>query len=252
MQQICLRTCVMILAAVLAHAAPAVCADAADHPLQTRPISDFLEKQGQHLTKGIVPEFMSFTAYYTQDGTNRAVSIDYAGLGARVMRKKTAGAVSLPTKMDGLIYERPLPDGRAEVTIQLHTRNALTFVIEEPEADYDAMGQPIFGYRPQDIVKDYEADGHLDVTLSVGSCFFHIVLKNTQVGAALPDLVVFLGVGSPLPGQKLVSLTMFADAHGTIHDDGEGHAGSVQVMQATDLDFSFPVEEIFVRALADG
>ena len=35
MQQICLRTCVMILAAVLAHAAPAVCADAADHPLQT-------------------------------------------------------------------------------------------------------------------------------------------------------------------------------------------------------------------------
>ena len=66
MQQICLRTCVMILAAVLAHAAPAVCADAADHPLQTRPISDFLEKQGQHLTKGIVPEFMSFTAYYNR------------------------------------------------------------------------------------------------------------------------------------------------------------------------------------------
>ncbi len=98
---------------------------------------------------GIVPEFMSFTAYFNmQEGTNRAISIDYAGLGARVIRKKTAGAVSLHTKTDGLIYERPLPDGRAEVTIQLHTRNALTFVIEEPAADYDALGHPIFGYRP--------------------------------------------------------------------------------------------------------
>ena len=45
---------------------------------------------------------------------------------------------------------------------------------------------------------------------------------------------------------------MFADAHGTVRDDGDGQAGSVQVMQATDLDFSFPVEEIFVRVLADG
>lgn len=253
MQQVFLRTCVMILAAVLAHAAPAVCTDAEQQPLKTRPIADFLEQQGQHLTKGIVPEFMSFGAYYNpQDGTHRAVSIDYAGLGARVIRKKTHGAVSLATKMDGLVYERPLPDGRAEVTIQLHTSKALTFVIKQPEADYDDLGQPIFGYRPQDLVEDYEADGHLDVRPSVGSSFFHIVLKNTAVGAALPDLVVFLGLGSPLPGQELVSLTMFADAHGTVRDDGNGQAGAVQVMQATDLDFSFPIEEIFVRALADG
>jgi hypothetical protein len=110
----------MIFVAILAHAALAVCADAEDSPVQTRPISDFLEKQGQHLTKGIVPEFLSLTAYYNpQTVTNRAVSIDYAGLGARAIRKKTNGAVSLQTKMDGLIYERQLPgpDERAEVTI---------------------------------------------------------------------------------------------------------------------------------------
>jgi hypothetical protein len=148
--------------------------------------------------------------------------------------------------MDGLIYERPLPDGRAEVTIQLHTRQALLFVIEPPAADYDEKGQPLFGYRPHDIVHDYKADGHLDVTPSLGSCFFHFVLKNTAVGAALPDLVVFLGLGDLQEGQELVSLTMFADAHGTIHEDGEEQAGSVQVMQATGLDFSFPIEEIFV------
>jgi hypothetical protein len=127
----------------------------------------------------------------------------------------------------------------------------LTFVIEQPEADYDDQGQPIFGYRPQDIVEDYKADGHLDVTPSLGSCFLHIVLKNTAVSAPLPDLVAFLGLGSLEEGQELVSLTMFADAHGTIHANGESHAGSVQVMQATGLDFSFPIEEIFVRPLAD-
>jgi hypothetical protein len=149
--------------------------------------------------------------------------------------------------MDGFIYERPRPDGRAEVTIQLHTRQALIFVIEPPAADYDAVGHPLFGYRPHDIVEDYKADGHLDVTPALGSCFFHIVLKNTKVGATLPDLVVFLGLGELLPGQELVSLTMFADAHGTVHDDGEEQAGSVQVMQATGLDFTFPIEEIFVR-----
>jgi hypothetical protein len=39
-------------------------------------------------------------------------------------------------------------------------------------------------------------------------------LINPAVGAALPDLVVFLGLGSPLPGQELVSIAMFADANG--------------------------------------
>jgi hypothetical protein len=226
-------------------------ADASDDhpPALTRPIADFLEKQGQHLTKGIVPEFISFTAYFNPtNGTNRAVSIDYAGLGAKVIKQKTHGAVNLRTKMEGIVYERPLPDGRAEVTIRLHTRHALSFAITEPAADYDALGQPIFGYRPHDIVADFQADGQLDVTPSVGNSFLHVVLLNPAVGADLPDLVVFLGLASPLPGQELVSISMFADAHGTVHDDQGDQPGALQVMMASDLDFSFPVEEILIRA----
>jgi hypothetical protein len=45
MQQVYLRTCVMILAAVLAHAAPIVYADAEDHPFQIRLLADVVGEQ---------------------------------------------------------------------------------------------------------------------------------------------------------------------------------------------------------------
>ena len=256
MRQVCFRTVVLVLASMFANAASPAFAEHTDaaerRPALTRPIADFLEQQGQHLTMGLVPEFLSLTAYFNPaTGTNRAASIDYAGLGAAVITQETQHAVALGTTMDGIVYERPLPDGRAEVTVQLHTRNALSFAITEPDADFDAKGQPIFGYRPQEIVEDFQADGTLDVTPSVGSCFLHVVLMNPEVGAALPDLVVFLGLGDILPGQELVSIAMFADANGTVRDKKDGQPGSLQVLQASDLDLSFPVEEIIIRAIKD-
>jgi hypothetical protein len=256
MRQVSFRVFVMVLASVLAHAAlPAFAqdpADAARRQALTRPIADFLKQQGQHLTTGLVPKFLSFTAYFNPaTETNRAASIDYAGLGAAVIMQQTRGAVALRTQMDGIVYEWPRPDGRAAATVQLYTRNALSFAITEPDADFDAKGQPIFGYRPQDIIQDFQADGKLDITPSVGTCFLHVVLINSAVGGDLPDLVVFLGLGSPLPGQELVSIAMFADANGTVRDDADGQVGSLQVLQASDLDFSFPVEEIIIRAIND-
>lgn len=255
MRQGYVRTCIMVLAWGLATAAAPALAQpttAAPPPALTRPIADFVKQQGQHLTKGLVPEFLSFTAYFDPaTGANRAVSIDYAGLGAAVIKQQTQGKVTLGTKMDGLIYERPLPDGRAEVTVQLQTRHALSFAITEPEADFDDLGQPLFGYRPQDLIEDVQADGQLDVTPSVGTSFLHVVLINPALGAPLPDLVVFLGLGDILPGQELVSIALFADAHGTVRDDQDAQPGALQVLQASDLDFSFPVEEIRIQAFAD-
>ena len=259
MRQVCFRTVVLVLASMLANTASPAFAqhiDAAQRqPALTRPIADFLEQQGQHLTKGLVPEFVAFTAYFNPEtGTNRAASIDYAGLDAKVIKEKTRGAVALGTTDGRDRLRAAAPDGRAEVTVQLHTRNALSFAITGPDADFDAKGQPIFGYRPQDIVEDFQADGKLDVTPSVGTCFLHVVLINPAVGAALPDLIVFRGLpGIPpaLPGQELVSIAMFADANGTVRDANDGQAGSLQVLQASDLDFKFPVEEIIIRALDD-
>ena len=78
MRQVCFRAVVMVLASVLAHAASPAFAHANDdedrQPALTRPIADFLEKQGQHLTKGIVPEFLSFTAYF--DGRDESGGLD--------------------------------------------------------------------------------------------------------------------------------------------------------------------------------
>src|SRR5262245_20812041 len=179
MHQVSFRTSVLLLATMLASAAsPAIAQEpnaGARRPTLTRPITDFLKQQGQHLIKGLVPEFLSFTANANPDtGTNDAASIDYAGLGAAVIKQKTQGTVDLRTQMDGVVYERPRPDGRADVTIQLHTRNALSFAITEPDADFDDKGRPNFGYRPQDIVEDFKADGKLDITPSIGSSFLHI------------------------------------------------------------------------------
>jgi hypothetical protein len=256
MRQVCFRVFIMVLASGLAHAASPAGAqetdDAARRPALTRPIADFLKKQGQYLTMGLVPEFLSFTASFNPaTGTHRAASIDYAGLGAAVMKKKTRGAVDLRMQMDGIVHERPLPDGRAEVTVQLQTRHALSVAITEPDADFDTQGQPLFGYRPHDIIEDFQADGQLEVTPSVGDCFLHVVSMNPAVGAALPDLVEFLGVAPPLPGQEIVSIAMFADAHGTVRDATDGQLGSLQLLQASGLDFSFPVEEIIIRPIDD-
>ena len=52
--------------------------------------------------------------------------MDYAG-GANDYLKKH-GYSSLNTKTDGSVTQRPLPDGRVEVTVVLHTQNALTFI----------------------------------------------------------------------------------------------------------------------------
>lgn len=45
------------------------------------------------------------------------------------------------------MVERPLADGRAEVTVILHTKNALTWVVD---GDDFANGELLFGHRVPD------------------------------------------------------------------------------------------------------
>ncbi len=87
-----------------------------------RPISDFVSMQGTFCFPDgsggciiFVPPVANFIGE-SAPATNRCASVDYAGL--------TNAVVPLGTKTDGTIIERPLADGRAEVTVVLHTTNA--------------------------------------------------------------------------------------------------------------------------------
>ena len=164
--------------------------------------------------------------------------VDYAGLA-------NAYLGSVP-QISGTVTERPLPDGTAEVTVQLHTKNANAWVIEL-DLDGDVLAQiagkpTLFGHRPADVLAGAAqalADTHL-----------HVVFINTVPGAPLPDLlqinntpaVKFLsfkangqgpltaefGVAEGTPGRCTITQTGLFMTH------GQGRA----------LEDSFPAENI--------
>src|SRR5436309_1764433 len=91
--------------------------------LSARPIADFVSAQGT--TAAFVPPSADYLGW-TDRAHNRAISVDYAGLANNYL---TAHGAPLGTTTDGTINERGLSGGRAEVTVQLHTTNALTYVL---------------------------------------------------------------------------------------------------------------------------
>src|SRR5436309_2652919 len=93
-----------------------------------RPISDFLKAQGKCSPSTIpacpvfVPPVANFVGWFTQfslTAPNRCASVDYAGLANAWL--KSQGHPSLGTETQGTIIERTLLDGKAEVTVLLHT-----------------------------------------------------------------------------------------------------------------------------------
>jgi hypothetical protein len=62
------------------------------------------------------------------------VSVDYAGLVNAYIEEASGGTKSLGIMTtEGTITERKLPYGRAEVTVLLRTKNALTYVVRPTE-----------------------------------------------------------------------------------------------------------------------
>jgi hypothetical protein len=102
--------------------------------------------------------------------------------------------ISLGTTVSGSVTERPLADGRAEVTVNLHTNNALawatTLDLSLP-LDPQFNSNPLtFGSRAQDV-----ATG---ATPALGDSHLRVVFKNTAPGAPLPDLIcINAGPGCP-------------------------------------------------------
>lgn len=217
-----------------------------------RPLSDFLSAQGStNIFVPPVPDFIGWLSAFASPPV-RFAAVDYAGLAAKYVQDN--GGPALGTQLSGSVNERRLPDGRAEVIVNLDFTNALTWAfVFDPAGPIDqvATAPLIFGYRAQDLV----TNPGLTPGLSAG----HLQAKfnNTAPGAPLPDLVSFI-LGSTAPGQELLSISFRSDGLGPLRTSfgvPDGTAGICVVTQ-TGLFMTpfkgavgdgFPAERVEVR-----
>jgi hypothetical protein len=211
-------------------------------PTTIRPIEDFVDAQGTFCIGVppdcflIVPPIQNFLGM-SDGSTGWGASVDYAGLANEWIEDETGGAVSFGTETSGTVIELMLPDGRAEVRVQLHTNNALTWVVDDA-GDF-AGSNLLFGQRAPEVLAGAEP--------AFGDSFMSLVFINTAPGAPLPDfiqLVIF-----PEEGQELRFLKFNAKANGPLRDNfgvPDGTPGKATVIE-TGL-FMTP----FMGAVADG
>lgn len=203
----------------------ASCSDQANQPLQStaptvstlaktvqRPVSDFVSKQG--ITYYFVPPAADFMGWYsTGDDRTLLASVDYAGVSDRYLN----GA--LGTTFSGTVTENPMPDGRAEIKVNLHTRSTLMYILEA--VNYDFATDPLlFGNRTDDVENGAKP--------ALGDAHFEVIFINTAPGAPLPDYMwalwgyylptlPILPPGYPWPGFEPVSVRINATAEGPLH-----------------------------------
>ncbi len=182
-----------------------------------RPLADFLDAQGKYA--GVfspTPDLPDYAIGWVPATTSPPARIpplygaviDYAGLADEWIVSK--GGPSLGTIVDGRVSERPLNDGRAEVSVILHTMNALSWAVflADPTIGF-AFNPLLFGALAPDVVSGAEP--------ALGEAHLLLVFKNTAPGAPLPDILDLFGiVGVPEPGQEWVSVGFDASATGPL------------------------------------
>lgn len=191
-------------------------------PTHTRPIEDFLEAQGAFALNNLPPEDLPklLASGWTDRKTVRFASVDCWGLANKWIEKQSD--ISLGTEIEGTIHERPLPDGRAEVTVLLHTRNALVWVAELAP-DIPPWGELLFGHFPEEILAG--------AAPALGESLFKWVFINEAPGAPLPDLLAEVLVG---PTVETLMISIEAQADGPLSEASgvpEGTPGRAQITQ---------------------
>jgi hypothetical protein len=200
---------------------------AAVGPAVQRPISDFVSAQSTFVSAPgapvtyCLPNGGGCAVGFFSPSQNRATLVDYAGLADAWIRRASGGSVSLGTRFSGSVTERPLADGRAEVSVVLLTDNALTWVVDGLDL---ADGTLLFGNRPADVLGG--------ATAALGSA--HLLLKfiNSAPGAPLPNIpqLAFF----PEPGQEVLQVGFRANIPGPLRAAfgvPEGTPGRMTVTQ---------------------
>jgi len=149
----------------------------------TRPLSDFLNAQG---TLNDPPQFFPPVKDYVGwvDGNFITFAlVDYAGLANEYIKAETGH--SLGTKAMGTVLQCELADGRAEITVVLHTTNALGFaqsIADLAANNFDFLNTPtIFGAKAQDVVNGAAA--------ATGPVTLVTTFSISAPGAPLPDFL---------------------------------------------------------------
>ena len=219
-----------------------------------RPIEEFIDAQGTYCVDDgaggcflFVPPLENFVGW-SDPAQELFASVDYAGLANTWLKEQSSGAVDLNTAFIGNVTERLLADGRAEVIVNLSTRNALTWVVD----GYDFTASPLlFGDRAPEVLTGAKP----------GLCDSHLLVKfiNTAPGVPLPDLIQLLF--APEIGQELLSLAMRCNAEGPLHegfDDVEDGTPGRAIVLETGLFMTgyhgavadgFPVEKINLKVI---
>ena len=222
-----------------------------------RPIEEFVAAQGTFCVDDgmggcllFVPPAENFIGW-GDPARGICSAFDYAGLANEAIVANTGGAVDLGTTTSGSVTERPLPDGRAEVQVVLHTRNANTF---GQSACNDFNTDTLtFGHRPADVIAGADA--------ALGNGTFHVKFTNPAPGAPLPDVLQLFF--APLEGQEVLMLSIHYTAFGKLHSPSgfaEGTPGRLTCTQ-TGIFFSgfhgavgdgFPAESIILQPVGAG
>jgi len=145
-----------------------------------------------------------------QDGSRIAV-VDYAD-GANNYLKKHRYS-SLNTQTDGSVTQRPLPDGRVEITVVLHTQNALTFISRwdpngaSPPQNAETNTR-LFGSSVSDLL-------HFRTNRPALADSLLVMVFKQPPNRPLPDLVKLFAFGA-YPYLELVSVYFSVNATGTL------------------------------------
>lgn len=158
--------------------------------VKLRPLSDFLTTQGTTAT--FFPPVPDYGGWTNGEFTTFAL-VDYAGLANEYL----GGGIG--TKVKGLVAERRLPDGRAQINVVLHTTRAVGFAqsIEDLAANgFDFDSTPtIFGSKVKDIEHGAPA--------AVGPATLNVSFMIAAPGAPLPNLIDVLNASADYAPVKL-------------------------------------------------
>jgi hypothetical protein len=219
-----------------------------------RPISDFVSTQGSVLvdlgpTNG--GELFGGKLFIWGNSLNQLFRVDYAGTDLKSLM--SVGGPNVGTSYSGIIIEKSLSDGRAEVTINLVTHNAIVYMdnastfpvnCSNGTGSFFTLCPAIFGYN---IVELANGIGKLVLANSV----MDIVFINTAMGAAIPDLTL-LSFSPSSSGAYLKTLTLKVTSIGPLRSAfgvDEGTLGLAKLDVTIDTSKNFDDEPNSLKVL---